>query len=99
MAGRGTGPGMAVGAAWAPGGASRPRGRLRLVVLAGRDRRQGFGRGAWIPHVDGLRAGGRPLVAPVASGITGLALDAVAGRPPARGRGRRPGHARPTRPR
>src|SRR5437016_3893293 len=81
-------------------GTRRPQpaaGWLCLLVLAWRDGREGFGRGAWIPHIDGLGAGGRLLVAPLVLRIAGLANDAVAECLPTRGRGRRPGRARPAR--
>src|SRR5437764_14571803 len=98
-AGRETGPrnGSGLGT-----GTRRPQpaaARLCLLVLAWRDGREGFGRGAWIPHIDGLRAGGLSLVALLAPRIAGLANDAVAECLPTRGRGRRPGRAWSARPR
>src|SRR5262245_14551821 len=79
-----------------PGGVGLlPRVQLPLVVLVGRDGRKGLGRGARIPYVDGLRAGGRLLVAPVTPRIADTAGDAGAKRLPTRGQGRWPGRARP----
>src|SRR2546430_15506549 len=86
-AGRETGPrnGSGLGT-----GNRRPQpaaGRLCLLVLAWRDGREGFGRGAWIPHIDGRRSGGPSLGALLAPREAALANRAVAGGPPTRRRG------------
>ena len=72
-AGRETGPPKRRCARHGCQAAQSAAGGLCHLVVAWRDGREGFGRGAWIPHIDGLGAGGRLLVAPLALRIAGLA--------------------------
>src|SRR2546423_14511977 len=77
-AGRETGPrnGSGLGT-----GNRRPQpaaGRVCLPVLAWRDGREGFGRDAWIPHLDGLPGAGLSLVPLPAPMVVGPANDAAA---------------------